>query len=693
MSGPTPAHPPTGRTVPLTVLGGGGTRSRAAPRSSMGRWRTLVLVGVHLIILAHVAHWLWAGSTISPVEPSEAMYTLTEGELNAGFVFFALALCSTVIFGRLFCGWGCHVVALQDGSLWLLRKLGLRPSPFRSRLLLWFPLGLALYMFVWPKFKRLVAVPVFEEVWPGGLAYLGAAPSWTDLENAFIVEDFWASFPTLWVAIPFLFVIGFAVVYFLGAKGFCTYACPYGGFFAPLDRVSVRRIVVDHDKCKECGICTAVCTSNVRVSEEIKDFGAVVNPGCMKCLDCVSACPSDALSYAFAAPPLLATNPRTPDPASTKKRRKKPAKAATKTKWDLTWTQEMALAVFFMISFVSLRGLYGVIPMLFAGALAAIATWLIWKAWCSLTKANVRIHSVPLRRRGRYTPWGAGYLVLSAGMVVVIGHAALVSWHWSAGSLALSRVALLEPGPESVPVRTALYERAAARYERVNELGLASTPRLDFQLALVYAALNRPGDGEVALRRAIRREGEQDGLMVDLAELMRRQGKGREAETMLAELVEREPGFAASRRTLGAMYLEQRRVEDAVALFRAGVDARPRDDQSYAKLAEALGAAGRMGEAAEAIAGALAIRPEAAGYRRDYAIALFYDGQGEAALREMERAAEIAEVAWQADFYRTAAGFAQQLGRGEEARRLIGLADAAASRAAEATSEKNRPRL
>ena len=233
----------------------------------MGRWRTLVLVGVHVVILLHVLHWLWAGSTLSPVEPSEAMHTLSDGDLNAGFVFFALALLSTVVFGRIFCGWGCHVVALQDGSSWILRKIGLRPSPFRSRLLLWFPLILAFYMFLWPKTKRYVAAPLLEKVWPEGLAYIGATPTWTQLSNAFIVEDFWSTFPPWYIAIPFLFIIGFGIVYFLGAKGFCTYACPYGGFFAPLDRVSPMRIVVDHDKCAECGVCTAVCTSNVRVSE------------------------------------------------------------------------------------------------------------------------------------------------------------------------------------------------------------------------------------------------------------------------------------------------------------------------------------------------------------------------------------------------------------------------------------------
>ena len=51
---------------------------------------------------------------------------------------------------------------------------------------------------------------------------------------------FWATFPG-WIvgALTFL-VCGFVAVYFLGAKGFCTYACPYGAVFSCADKVSHR---------------------------------------------------------------------------------------------------------------------------------------------------------------------------------------------------------------------------------------------------------------------------------------------------------------------------------------------------------------------------------------------------------------------------------------------------------------------
>ena len=36
---------------------------------------------------------------------------------------------ATAIFGRFFCSWGCHILALEDLCAWILGKLGVRPRP------------------------------------------------------------------------------------------------------------------------------------------------------------------------------------------------------------------------------------------------------------------------------------------------------------------------------------------------------------------------------------------------------------------------------------------------------------------------------------------------------------------------------------------------------------------------------------
>src|SRR5437870_12435033 len=128
-------------------------------KSKTGRWRAAALITLNLFMIAHIIQWRVMGRTVSPIEPSETMHTLQKGFVNAGFIFFTLAMLATLIVGRFVCGWGCHIHALQDFCGWLLKKMGLHPKPFRSRLLVYVPLIGALYMFVWPTAFRLFHTP------------------------------------------------------------------------------------------------------------------------------------------------------------------------------------------------------------------------------------------------------------------------------------------------------------------------------------------------------------------------------------------------------------------------------------------------------------------------------------------------------------------------------------------------------
>jgi len=68
--------------------------------------RAMVLLAIHVLMAIHIAHWLWKGSTLTPLEPSEAMQFSKQGLVNAGLIFFALAILSVLVVGRYFCGWG-----------------------------------------------------------------------------------------------------------------------------------------------------------------------------------------------------------------------------------------------------------------------------------------------------------------------------------------------------------------------------------------------------------------------------------------------------------------------------------------------------------------------------------------------------------------------------------------------------------
>jgi len=386
-----------------------GSKIRA---SRATRWRVGVLIGVHVLFGLHLWHLYATGSSISPLEPSEAMALATEAVVNAGLVFFAVTILGTLIFGRFFCGWACHLLAIQDLCLALLLKLGIRPKPLRSRALLIVPVAAALYMFVWPL--------VYRQWFAGGLEVHGVELT---------TSDFWATFPHPVVAIATFVVCGGVIVYFLGAKGFCTYACPYGALFALADKVSPGKIRVD-DSCDSCGHCTATCTSNVSVAQEVRDWGMVVDVGCMKCMDCVSVCPQGALSFGFGKPTAGAKPRAEPRPAG-------PA---------FSHLEELLLVGLFAAGYFSVRGLWVMtteaIPFLFALGIAGVLCGLYLPAVRLATRADVSLQNLKLKRNGRLTGAGRVLLLALTPLTLLWAHTAVVRYQESA---AQSRFEALQP--------------------------------------------------------------------------------------------------------------------------------------------------------------------------------------------------------------------------------------------------------
>ncbi len=512
-------------------------------RTRIGPWRAGVLVAVHVLMVIHVIQWLLVGTTLSPVEPSESMQTLENGIVNAGAIFFGLALIVTIVFGRYVCGWLCHVIALQDFCAWLMGKAGIRPKPFRSRLLVFVPLVLGSYMFLWPNFKRLILQPAMDAAnidWPW---WLKRVEPFYGFRNELFVEDYWATFPEWYIAIPFILVCGFATVYFLGSKAFCTYACPYGGMFGLVEPVAPVRVRVDHDKCKECGHCTAACTSNVRVHEEIKIYGMVVSPGCMKTMDCISVCPNEALSIAPGRP-AMGARPRAGVDAE-----RAAVTAKRSRRYDLSPAGEIAAALVFFVLFIATRGMLDQVPMLMAGGLAAVGTGLSVVLWKMLTTPNARSHRLDLRVKGRLRPAGIAFaLLMLAGWAFAAwgGVGNFARWRGDAlhAGVGIPVDAILRPEFAPSPEPAARARAALAWYARADApgrggLGWRLSPDDDVRVAYLHAVLGEFGPAVDVLRRVVERGNPTDGLIFQMLNLHARDASRQFEKDSSPENVER----------------------------------------------------------------------------------------------------------------------------------------------------------
>jgi polyferredoxin/tetratricopeptide (TPR) repeat protein len=499
------------------------------PHSSKARWRAAALIGLNVLMVAHIVQWKIMGTTVSPIEPSESMFTLQRGAVNAGFIFFSLAILATLIFGRFVCGWGCHIVALQDLCGWILKKIGLTPRPFRSRLLIFVPLIVALYMFVWPTFARFLTKPKNEPLIP-------------EFTNHLVTTEFWATFPTVAVAIPFLFICGFMTVYFLGQKGFCTYACPYGGFFGVADKFAPGKIRVT-DACNQCGHCTAVCTSNVLVHSEVKQFGMVVDPGCMKCLDCISVCPNDALYFGLGKPTIAVSG------------------AAKARNYSLTWPEEILAAIIFFASFMAVWDVYQLVPMLMALGIATVTTFLTVRMIKLLRTPHSAFYGRSLRFEGKVTAAGWAFTVFSALWIGLNAHSGYVRYHERAAAIAFEQLvipdelALAQPDPKQwlSPADTAAIAQGTASFNAANRVALFTNKEAISKLAwLEYLA----GDTKRAvdtLQLAAQKQSGQNRVLslYYRGAILNRLGRHREALTNLDEAISERPDLVTAREERG----------------------------------------------------------------------------------------------------------------------------------------------
>lgn len=567
-------------------------------RLTLGHWRAISLATIYLLMGIHVLHWKLAGRTLAPLELNELMYTLELGVITAGFVFMALVILGTLIFGRFFCSWACHILALQDLSAWILEKLRLsRPKIVRSRTLLWIPPATALYMFVWPQLKRVMAGQTAP------ILHLR-----TDSEGwaSFVTEDFWRNLPGPGIALLTFFVCGFVMVYLLGTRGFCTYVCPYGAIFALMDRFAPGRIRVTED-CVQCAQCTAVCSSGVRVHEEVHRHGTIVNSSCLKDFDCVEVCPEEALYYSMGQPSL---------------QRSFQNGGRFGLPYDFTLAEDLGLFLVFVATLFTFRGLYGLFPLLLTlalGCLYGVGTVHFYRLW-DLRHLRWARHN--LKTKGKVTPIGwaftVSYLIFSAFFL----HSASVRYLEFRGEMFYERS--LEG-----TATTAAAARSVGYLRQAESLSLLSNPRVEERLWRLTRRLQLWDELQQRTNSFLKKYPSRLDLRLtlgtDLAGLGRFDEASRELGTVI-RLADEPEIRATAHRALSRVLSQQERPDKALKEIERAVKVFPSSTVAWGELADLHAAAGRMEEAAAAWNAALEINPALSGALVN--LGTYYAGEG-----------------------------------------------------------------
>jgi Flp pilus assembly protein TadD len=347
----------------------------------------------------------------------------------------------------------------------------------------------------------------------------------------------------------------------------------------------------------------------------------------------VSVCPQGSLSLGLARPAVF-----TPGRA-----KRQTLHAADPTVW-----QEILLAVAFIATFFTLRGLYGFLPMLMAASLAVIAAFMVFAFMRMLGRPDARLARWQIKLAGRTTRPGWVFCGAFALAAVLLGHSAVVRiviWRGAAWDNAVTasyddafRGAPLPPD-QTLAARTALgWYRLGSAFRR-GGIGLATTPEASIRIAWLSLVAGER-DGAIDELRMLADSGRgADRPAMELGQLLLSAGRADEAAHDLERLARSHSDWWRTRDLLCAMWAQNGRAGDAEALCESVITAHPHQAAARITLARVLVASGRpeQGLAQAALASADARADPTV--RGEYARFLFAAGRIDDALKELEAAA------------------------------------------------------
>jgi polyferredoxin len=183
-----------------------------------------------------------------------------------------------IIGNKVFCGWGCHLGALQDLASYLpTRKL---KPPF------WLSNSVRIV------FTGAVTVC-------GALYALDIMETW----DPFRVYSFRYAIPT--ASAVLVLALGLFVY-----RPWCTFLCPFGLVSWVGERIAVTRPRVNHSTCIDCRRCERACPTH---SMEGLRAGRLLHQDCFACGKCLNVCPTASIRWGITPPRGRAEGGASPD--------------------------------------------------------------------------------------------------------------------------------------------------------------------------------------------------------------------------------------------------------------------------------------------------------------------------------------------------------------------------------------------
>jgi tetratricopeptide (TPR) repeat protein len=341
----------------------------------------------------------------------------------------------------------------------------------------------------------------------------------------------------------------------------------------------------------------------------------VVDPGCMKCGDCISVCPEHALYFGFGKPSLFA------------KARRKLTKVAAP---HFSWREELSLLLIFCATLVVFRGfvnvqvghqiyfawaesLYGQVPLLLGLGFSVITAFVFVFAFRTVRRSSADFLGLAMKVDGKLSRAGKVFLALTSAWLLFLVDSAVVQYHMFQGL------------------------RLLQRDEAMKRLVWWQDPRL----AEVAMARGRLDEAATQLEDAIRRRPGAVNSYRDLAHVSLLRADTRRAIDALREAIRIRPHDVDAHAMLVAAYIQAHDLKSAIAEQRVSLES-DRSPEARFRLASLLMEDGDVEGAIAELTGIVADAPDFALGRAGLGVALEKVGRKDEAQPHLERAEQLA---------------------------------------------------
>ncbi len=186
------------------------------------------------------------------------IFLVIVGKAQIWMGLFLLGIAASFLFGRIYCGWFCSINTLLIGVTWIKKKLHIKsmkiPPSFTKPWVRYLALGLFLIVFIFSIItgRKLPVLPV-------------------------------------------LLIIGILLTFFFPEELWHRYLCPYGSIISLAASKSKYRMLIDPEKCNNCGVCMRVCPA--KAVEKYEKYHEILKKDCLVCMECSRKCSQNAISY------------------------------------------------------------------------------------------------------------------------------------------------------------------------------------------------------------------------------------------------------------------------------------------------------------------------------------------------------------------------------------------------------------